>query len=286
MSEEFKTQLQIVIGAGERTRGILYFFGLLFAAIFALTFDADVFPWTAYRQDWLTNAFICYALGKNDDETPPELYGKKLCKEYYNYIASNYGVLLPPPADYPKSWEPITDRYKAMTQAFVDTAYTTLPILSMKIERNNAFIFATLIDIMALVTLRLSLRNEINCVTNIIPLLTTKHDANAVLSCHVFSRPRSRESWFWWFLFIPAAAATYDLGTNFWQINLLQGILSISGWQKVVGIISTMGLFYFLNAVFVAATCLVSWLCFHTARSLDNVLLTVEALDLPAEASL
>jgi hypothetical protein len=58
MSEEFKAYLQIATSAGERTRGILYFFGLLFAAIFAVTVDNDFFNWTSLREDMITNAFL------------------------------------------------------------------------------------------------------------------------------------------------------------------------------------------------------------------------------------
>jgi hypothetical protein len=281
MSDEFKTHLQILTGAGERTRAILYFFGLLFSAIFAVTVDTDLFNWTAYRQDRLTNAFICYTLGKTEEEKPPELYGKEPCKDYYHYIASNYGILLPPPQDYPKSWEPMIARYRSMTQAFVDSAYTTIPILSMKIEKNNAFIFATLVDIMALMTLRLSLRNEISCVTGIIPLVTNKHDVTAILNSQVFSKPRSRSWRFWWFLFFPAAASMLDLATNLTQITVVQGLLNVSLWKYVVGVISGMSLFYLLQAVLTAAVCVVSWLCYDTARSLDNVLVTVESMDVP-----
>jgi hypothetical protein len=174
MSEDFKAHLQIAISAGERTRGILYFFGLLFAAIFAVVVDDDFFNWTSLRQDMITNAFLCYTAVKKDNEKLPTPYGQDPCSVYYTYISKNYGVLLPPPKDYPQSWEPILDRYKSLTQAAVDNAYTTIPILSMKIEKNNAFIFAILVNIMALMTLRLSLRNEVKCVTDMIPLVRSR----------------------------------------------------------------------------------------------------------------
>jgi hypothetical protein len=272
MGEAFKAHLQIAISAAERTRGILYFFALLFAAMFAVIVDVDFFNWTSLRQEMISNAFLCYTTDKKEDDKLSKPYGQEPCGAYYEYIATNYHVLIPPPTDYPKSWEPLTDRYKSLTQAFVDSAYTTIPILSMKVEKNNVFIFALLVDMMALATLRLSIGNEISCVKHIIPLINSQEEINAVLDCHVFAKPRSHSLSFWWFLFIPAAVGIFDLAVNFNSLSIVTHLLSGS---------SVIGVFYILQIALTVSLCVVSWLCFATARSFDRILKDVSSIQLP-----
>jgi hypothetical protein len=157
----------------------------------------------------ITNAFLCYTAGKQDSAKLLRPYGQEPCGDYLTYISKNYGVLLPPPKDYPQSWEPILDRYKSLTQAAVDSAYTTIPILSMKIEKNNAFIFAILVNTMALMTFRLSLK-EVECIRDMIPLIKSKLEIKVILNSHIFAKPRSPSFSFWWFLFIPAVVSQAD----------------------------------------------------------------------------
>ena len=282
MTDDFKVQLPLIVSAGERTRAILYFLGLIFAVLAAVICDFELFNWTNQRQQMITKAFACYTQNRSPKDTinellPPfkEFPPPGPCSDAYSYVEHNYGILLPPVNteikwDYPRSWEAITDRYKALSQAYVDNAYTTIPIISIKIEKNNIFVYGLLIQMMALMTLKLSIQHLSKCIRDITPLISNINEVNAVVNCCVFSKPRTRSHKFWWFLFVPMFLAWWEVYVNVDQLSTIRAMVG--------GAVSMAGEFYFGQIVFTVLLSILSWLCFASARSLDDQLVSVNSM--------
>jgi hypothetical protein len=171
MDENFKTLLQVMISSGERTRALLYILGIIFLAIFAVYVDFDEFNWTAARHTIIAHAYACYI---HDKVNPPLKSQATNCKKYYNILKDYYDIdvdqtdsdnptKILDAADDPKSFEPMKDRYDLLSQAYVENAYTTIPFLGVKIEKNNGLLDVTVAGIVVLGMLQLSISNEIKC---------------------------------------------------------------------------------------------------------------------------
>jgi hypothetical protein len=122
---------------------------------------------------------------------------------------------------------------------------------------------------MVLMMLRLSIQHLNKCVRDITPLLTTRYEVNAVINCHVFSKPRANSHKFWWFLFVPAALSLWDLFVNIGLSGIVNGLF---------GNTNLLRSFYAGQTALTILLCIVSWLCFSTARSMDAELAKVDAM--------
>ena len=141
----------------------------------------------------------------------------------------------------------------------------------MKIEKNNVFFFGIFVNIKVLMALRLSFQHETKCIRDIVPLISNQHEARAVMNCHVFARPRSMSHKFWWFLFVPAALSVWDLWVNVGLSSIVSGLFAHD-----TGMITK---FYISQSALTVLLCIVSWLCFSAARSLDQELGGVAAME-------
>jgi hypothetical protein len=241
-SADFDNYLKVIVSSGERTRAILYFLGLAFAALLAVFVESDVFPWSDIRNDQINRALLCYYQGKHDNEYVP---GSKsdTCGPAYKYVEAysifedssspnshdtdataspNHNSSSPQTSNSagpkPETWIALIDQYNELTRSHVDSASITLPILGLKIDRGNAFVFAGMALTLLMVTLRLSLLNELKCLYDArrCQMLESTINKIIVINSHVFSRS-GNHPYFWWFLFAPLAIVSWDMGINIWD---------------------------------------------------------------------
>jgi hypothetical protein len=267
--EQFKVQIGILIGSGERTRAILYFFGVFYSAIFVFGWESDGFDWANDRNKKMSTAYSCYIQRLDRNDPAPIGDKDKNCDYYYKYVEAWYYLKMPDgtkDANYNRNSVAITDKYKLLSKEYVESASTTIPILGVKVEKNDIFVFGMFVYIFALFTLYLSTLNEIKCVHDIRPLIVDRYQKNAVINCHVFAKPRMQSWRFWWFLFVPAIVGTFDL---IWNLRFVDVVASLAGPIHALILYSvqtglTILLFY------------VSWLCFFAVSSLDHLLIEID----------
>jgi hypothetical protein len=205
------------------------------------------------------------------DQTPLATLTRD-CREYYDYVEKIYAIALLDHKTgrlFPEAREVLMERYKLATREAVDNLSTTVPVVGMKIDKNNFFVYGNVIMIIILYILLLSIRSEMRCLQDISPLaLGNAARAKAIINSHMFSGQRQgRMAFAWIFLFFPSAMSLTRLYTDaetfaipwkllgpFWAILLL--VLEVS---------SLVGLFA------------LAVVCFRCARTLDQELGSLEA---------
>jgi hypothetical protein len=223
---DFETHLKIITSAGERTRGSMYFLGLVFVALLAYFVNTDIFPWIETRNVNISKAQLCYIEhtpdGHNVPGTDPKMSDP--CSKYYEWVKA-YFIYENNTGDQatisPLTEQALSERYKDMVKDYIDQYSVTLPIISIQIDVNNVIFFATIAIIMLLFLVRASMNAEYKCTEHVkeLELLTTKSRIAAITSSHVFNGP-DHSILFWWFLYAPFAMIAYDVGRNLVNYNL------------------------------------------------------------------
>jgi hypothetical protein len=261
---------------GERTRAILYFLGLLSATLFALLVDSYIFNWPEARYFHVAKAFACYTQHIPETQPVPTLPNEK-CKEHYDYVRTFYLINVPGDPtttyDFHQTWDSLNNRYQLLTKEYVENASLTLPIIGVKLDKGNVFVFSTIVIIIALFALKRSLDNETKCVRSINPLLKTKEQASIVTLSHIFAQPRARNHLFWLFLFVPSVILVIDAVGNL-NFSVIVGAMSS---------LSLGGLFGFLQIGLTVVALWTSYICFGSARELDVQLAIIEKRFWPTE---
>jgi hypothetical protein len=94
-SDEFSNHLNVMIGAGQRTRAILYGLFIIFVSTLLLSLQYSFFDWAAYRKKIINNAYICLAFDRGaQDPVPGRTKGDDKCERYFDYVKLYYGVPL------------------------------------------------------------------------------------------------------------------------------------------------------------------------------------------------
>jgi hypothetical protein len=162
----------------------------------------------------------------------------------------------------------MSDRYQLLTKEFVEGASIAIPIIAIKIDRGNAFLYAIIMTTIVLMTLRLSMQNEIKCIYDMVPMITNRQRSDAVVNCHVFAKSRANSFSFWWFLFAPSAIIVLDVLHNSLQFGTAANVFN-SGM---------LGVFYMVQAVATIVLVWVNILCFKSARDLDRQLSKIDEM--------
>ncbi len=219
---DFDTHLKIITSAGERTRGSVYFLGLVFVALLAYFVNTDIFPWIETRNVNISKAHLCYLKHTPGDQNVPGTDPKEsdLCKTYYKWVRAyfifesqqNSGSQVQVNA---LTEEALSERYKDMVKDYIDQYSVTLPIISVRIDVNNVIFFATITMIILLFLVRVSMKAEYKCTKYVkeLGLLNTKSRIAAIVNSHVFNGPE-HSILFWWFLYAPLALVAYDVRRN------------------------------------------------------------------------
>ncbi len=271
--DDFDAHLRIMIGAGERTRGILYLLGLVFAAILAVVGESDIFAWSEKRLDHMSKAFVCYTQHKSGlDQVPHSTISGDICANHYKYV-EYYSLYLDPTPfpekhDYSKTWDALLDRYKLLSKEYVEGADIPVPILGLKIDRGSVFFFSSIMLTLIFMTLRFSMINEAKCIHHAIQLkiIKTKSLAQAVINTHVFAKSRESSISFWWFLFVPSVLILFDSSHSVYD--------AICRFPALLNDYSLLKIF-FLEVVCIAILIWTNVLCFKAASALDDQLIAL-----------
>jgi hypothetical protein len=261
---DFGTQLRILIGGGERTRAIIYFLGLMSSALLVITVESDLFNFAEGRYRQVAEAFSCYTHNLNDKDSVPTLDGDT-CKDHYDYVRQNYMINVPNDLkhyNYQETWDALAERYRLLTKEYVENASTTLPIIGIKIDKGNAFMFGMFVSIAVLGALKISIDNESVCLLNISNMLNSRNKVTAVISCYVFARPRAKSHIFWLFLFVPVLIISGDIIYNCYAIYAHH--INISGGMNYI--------YYGIQVVSPIVLLWVTWVCFRAACNVDRQL--------------
>lgn len=268
--QDFDDQVKILTSGAERSRGIIYFLGIMTAAILAVVVESDIFNWAEVRYQEVSKAFLCYTHGLKNKDLVPISNNDDKCQTHYEYVRNNYAIDVPDGFDnqyqYFKSWNALSNRYELLTRAYVESASTTLPVIGIRIDRGNVFAFSAFVFAIILYTLKLSLDGQKKCLERMGDLINTDHRLAIVLSSHMFAAPVKGGNRIWWCLFFPFLLIGGDIFWSFWQYSKIFGLQFLFSTGKFYGIQLLLGGFL--------VWC--SWVCFKSAQALDNKLYNIE----------
>lgn len=270
MESDFDIGLRTIVSAGERTRGIIYFLALIFAALFAVSLEYNLFDWTTARHNIISGALNCYKSARQRQDFAMS----HDCLRYYWYVERNYKIpvmseITCQMISESNSELAITERYKKLSSVYVENTSTTIPILGVKIDVNSELILINVFMIITIFFLHRSIKGETQSVTAIISYLATKSQANSVINSHIFARPRVY-SLFWLGLLIPALYCTYLTYSDFKDAEIVEFLL---GFGFMPG---SNTVFYAMEIVTTSILWITSVICFWSAKNLDNALYTVQ----------
>jgi hypothetical protein len=274
--DDFEAHLRIITSSGERTRGIIYFYMLISATIFALFVEADLFPWALVRNEHVSKALLCYSQGLGDTQSVPGGDAADLCQRHYNwmeayYIVEQHNSESGKPTISPITADALLERYKQTLRAAVDSSEVTLPIISIRMDVGNIFIFSSIALTIILVGLRMSMLNEYQCIKTVkdLGVLNTRSKNLMVMNSHVFASPRN-SIWFWWFLYIPILIVGYDI-----IFSLIAYLYSFTASISI----DHLTLYCSAGAICLLIVTAASVSCHKAAKALDDALRTLEKSD-------
>jgi hypothetical protein len=257
--EDFDRHFAIVVSGAERTRGVLYFFCLVLIVNVVFFFE-DAFNTSGRRLDIMSGAVACFGSGLDQFKPVPvrgEFYKRHPnCGYYYKYAKDYYHINIS--ADDPKSTDELTknvlfEKYKAVLKDDTDYLSTSIPLLNIKVDRNDGLILQNTMAVIILAVLFFSIKAERQSLLTAGTIAgTDRFRIWAILDTHVFNRATAGRAVLWCAVFLPAVMQVYrlwqDLGEDSEVVRDLYG----PTWGTIYLIVEPVTL---LATLFVAGSC-------------------------------
>jgi hypothetical protein len=190
--EIFERHFKILVSGSERTRGVLYFLCLVLV-VNVVFFFSDQFDTSGARMAIMNGANAC--LGQRSDEAakvdlPGDFYVRNsTCKYFYDYVRNYYGIQISPTSMNQQAKDAFSEKYKAILKDWTDSYSTNVPILNIKIDRNDGLILQNTLAVIVLAILAISLASERKILQTVMQIAGTDYfRIKAIIDTHVFNR--------------------------------------------------------------------------------------------------
>jgi hypothetical protein len=257
--EDFDRHFGIVVSGAERTRGALYFFCLVLIVNIVFFFE-DAFNTSGRRLDIMSGAVACFGIGLDQAKPVPvsgEFHKRHPdCGYYYKYVKDYYHINIQ--ADNPGSADPLTknvlfEKYKAVLKDDTDYLSTSIPLLNIRVDRNDGLILQNLLAVIVLAVLAFSVGAERKSLITIGEIAgTDRFRIRAVLDTHVFNRATAGRAVLWLAIFLPVFTQILRLWQDLTEDRRIVLDLYGSKWGSIYLVVEPVTL---LATLFVAVSC-------------------------------
>ena len=271
IDQAFERHFAIIVSGSERTRGVLYFLLITIVVNFVFFF-ADAFDTAGLRMDIMNGANVCLAqkLGRTDKvPLSGDIYTRhETCDFFYDYIHDYYMIDTSGLPQLGKAAEmAFNEKYKASLRDATDDLSTTVPILNIKIDRNDGLILQNTLAAIVISILIISLMAERKS------LVTAEQAAGAdyfklkaISDIHVFNRASGGRAFFIMAIFAPVFLQAYRIGQDLQEHKVATDLYG-PGWGTA---------YLALECVSLVVVFGIGLRCFFEARLLNDQLNRLE----------
>jgi hypothetical protein len=258
--EDFDRHFAIVVSGAERTRGVLYFFCLVLIVNVVFFFE-DAFNTSGRRLDIMSGAIACFASDLDQFGPVPvdgDFYERHPdCGYYYKYVRDYYHINIP--VDDLRSTDELTknvlfEKYKAVLKDDTDYLSTSIPLLNIRVDRNDGLILQNTMAVIILAVLFFSIKAERQSLITTGTLAgTDRFRISAILDTHVFNRATAGRAVLWCAIFLPVVVQIYRVWQDLTEDSDVVRDLYGPTWGTIYIVVEPVTL---LATLFVAVSCI------------------------------